>query len=42
MSVIGSTFGSSFWTNRQQIRTPKQFASTAKEIYSTVRDVQIY
>src|ERR1035437_7607205 len=26
----------SFWTNRQKIRTPEQFSSTAKELYSTV------
>src|ERR1700726_330006 len=25
-----------FWTNRQKIRTPEQFSSTAKELYSTV------
>src|SRR6267378_3509679 len=36
MSVIGSNLASSFWTNRQKIRTPEQFSSTAKEIYSTV------
>jgi hypothetical protein len=26
----------SFWTNRQKIRTPEQFSTTAKELYSTV------
>src|SRR5580698_4198189 len=31
MSVIGSNLASSFWTNRQNIRTPGQFSSTAKE-----------
>src|SRR5579862_2176003 len=31
MSVIESNLASLFWTNRQNIRTPKQFASTAKE-----------
>ena len=36
MSVIGSNLASSFWTNRQKIRTPEQFSSTAQEIYSTV------
>src|SRR3981081_1538734 len=36
MSVIGSNVASLFWTNRQNIRTPEQFSSTAKEIYSTV------
>src|SRR5580704_2645420 len=36
MSVIGSNLASSFWTNRQKIRTPEQFSSTAKEIYSSV------
>src|SRR5450631_71638 len=36
MSVIGSNLASLFWTNRQKIRTPEQFSSTAKEIYSTV------
>src|SRR5580704_2116590 len=25
-----------FWTNRQKIRTPEQFSSTPKELYSTV------
>src|SRR6185437_10009211 len=38
MSVIGSNFASPFWTNRQKIRTLKQFSSTAKEIYSSVLD----
>src|SRR6201982_2925344 len=36
MSVIGSNLAAFFWTNRQNIRIPKQFASTAKEIYSSV------
>src|SRR6202522_3285164 len=36
MSVIGSNLASLFWTNRQSIRTPGQFSSTAKELYSTV------
>src|SRR5450631_1733817 len=36
MSVIGSNLASLFWTNRQKIRTPEQFSSTAKELYSTV------
>src|ERR1700736_5702187 len=36
MSVIGSNLASLFWTNRQKIRTPGQFSSTAKELYSTV------
>src|ERR1700690_1001287 len=31
MSVIGSNLASLFWTNRQKIRTPEQFSSTAKE-----------
>src|ERR1700727_4046722 len=34
MSVIGSNLASRFWTNRQKIRTPEQFSSTAKGIYS--------
>src|SRR5580698_662294 len=38
MSVIGSNSASLFWTNRQKIRTPRQFSSTAKEIYSSVLD----
>src|SRR5271155_3270900 len=38
MSVIGSNLDSLFWTNRQNIRTPEQFSSTAKAIYSTVLD----
>jgi hypothetical protein len=37
MSVIGSSLVSYSWTNRQKIRTPNQFSSTAKEIYSSVR-----
>src|ERR1700726_3041665 len=36
MSVIGSNLASLFWTNRQNIRTPEQFSSTAEELYSTV------
>src|ERR1039458_9281538 len=36
MSVIGSNLASLFWRNRQKIRTPEQFSSTAKELYSTV------
>jgi hypothetical protein len=31
MSVIESNLTSLFWTNRQNIRTPEQFSSTAKE-----------
>jgi len=31
MFVIGSNLASLFWTNRQKIRTPEQFSSTAKE-----------
>ena len=31
MSLIGSSLASLFWTNRQKIRTPEQFSSTAKE-----------
>src|SRR4029077_11783646 len=27
-----------FWTNRKKIRTPEQFSSTAKELYSSVRN----
>src|SRR5882762_3326784 len=27
-----------FWTNRQNIRTPEQFSSTARDIYSPVRN----
>src|SRR6266567_2872086 len=38
MSVIGSNLASLFWTNRQKCRTPEQFSSTAKAIYSTVLD----
>src|SRR5450432_3110889 len=34
--VQHSSVHPSFWTNRQKIRTPKQFSSTAKELYSTV------
>jgi len=30
-------YGLLVWTNRQNIRTPEQFSSTAKEIYSSVR-----
>src|SRR5437660_10662894 len=36
MSVIGSNVASLFWTNRQKTRTPEQFSSAAKELYSTV------
>src|ERR1700681_875283 len=36
MSVIESNLASVFWTNRQNIRTPEQFSSTAEELYSTV------
>src|ERR1700728_38396 len=36
MSVIGSNLASLFWTNRQKIRTPEQFSSTAKGIYPCV------
>src|ERR1700684_3365382 len=36
ISVIGSIPASISWTNRQKIRTPEQFSSTAKALYSTV------
>src|SRR6202050_344281 len=36
MSVIESNLASLFWTTRQKIRTPEQFSSTSKELYSTV------
>src|ERR1700734_3223933 len=36
MSVIGSKLASLFWTSRQKIRTPEQFSSIAKGLYSTV------
>src|ERR1700719_2826829 len=36
MSVTGSNSCSLVWTNRQNIRTPKQFSSTTKELYSSV------
>src|SRR5579872_6495521 len=36
MSVIGSKLASLFWTNRQNLRTPKQFSSTVKGLYSSV------
>jgi NAD(P)-dependent dehydrogenase (short-subunit alcohol dehydrogenase family) len=36
MSVIGSKLASLFWTNRQKIRTPEQFSSIVKGLYSTV------
>src|ERR1700726_3694743 len=39
MSVIESNLASLFWTNRQNIRTPEQFSSTTKELYSTVPNV---
>src|SRR5580693_6481866 len=42
MSVTGSNLASLFWTNRQKIRTPEQFSSTTKEIYSTVLMLSIY
>ncbi len=42
MSVIGSNLASLFWTNRQKLRTPEQFSSTTKEIYSTVLMLSIY
>src|SRR6267154_2404377 len=38
MSVIGSNLTSLFWTNRQKIRTPEQFSSTARDIYFSVRN----
>src|SRR6185312_7116501 len=40
MSVIGSNLTSLFWTNRQIFRTREQFASTTKEIYSSVGDAR--
>src|SRR5580693_2987383 len=36
MSVIGSKLASLFWTNRQNLRTPEQFSSTVKGLYSSV------
>src|SRR5579862_329086 len=42
MSVIESNLASTFWTNRQNIRTPEQFSSTTKEIYSTVLMLSVY
>src|ERR1700686_1553396 len=36
MSVIGSKLAPLFWTNRQNLRTPEQFSSTVKELYSSV------
>src|ERR1700732_612388 len=36
MSVIGSKLAPLFWTNGQNLRTPEQFSSTAKELYSSV------
>src|ERR1700743_4019440 len=36
MSVIGSSLSTHFWTNRQNLRTPEQFSSTVKELYSSV------
>src|SRR6202047_2394404 len=36
MSVIGSKLAPLFWTNRQNIRTPEQFSSTVKGLYSSV------
>src|SRR4051794_8477322 len=38
MSVIGSNVKPPVRTNRQKIRTPGQFSSTAKGIYFTVRN----
>src|ERR1700735_5005650 len=38
MSVIGSNLASQSWTNGQKIRTYEQFASTTKELYSSVVD----
>jgi NAD(P)-dependent dehydrogenase (short-subunit alcohol dehydrogenase family) len=38
MSLIGSTLGHSFWTNRQNVWTFEQFASATKELYSSVVD----
>src|SRR6202171_3937862 len=35
----GANLASLFWTNRQNIRTPEQFSSTTKELYSTVPNV---
>jgi NAD(P)-dependent dehydrogenase (short-subunit alcohol dehydrogenase family) len=34
--VQNSSVQPCFWTNRQKIRTPEQFSSIAKELYSTV------
>src|ERR1700686_283340 len=36
MSGIGANLASRLWTIRQNIRTPEQFSSTVKELYSTV------
>jgi NAD(P)-dependent dehydrogenase (short-subunit alcohol dehydrogenase family) len=36
MSVIGSKLAPLFWTNGQNLRTPEQFSSTVKELYSSV------
>ena len=36
MSVIGSNLDSLFWTNRQNLRTPEQFSSTVKGLYTSV------
>src|SRR6202046_383190 len=41
MSVMGPNLASLFWTNRQKSRTPEQFSSTAKEIYSTVANAHL-
>jgi NAD(P)-dependent dehydrogenase (short-subunit alcohol dehydrogenase family) len=39
MSVIGSNLASFLWTNGQNVRTPGEFSSIAKAIYSTVLNV---
>src|ERR1700678_507053 len=36
MSVIGSKLAPLFWTSRQNLRTPEQFSSTVKGLYSSV------
>ena len=38
MSVIGSNVAPKFWTSGQNVRTYEQFPSTAKELYSSVRN----
>jgi NAD(P)-dependent dehydrogenase (short-subunit alcohol dehydrogenase family) len=40
MSLIGSTLLHSVWTNRQNVWTVEQFASTTKELYSSVVDAE--